>query len=74
VPNWPDVQNHFFNEKIPLKNRASRNANYQLNLDPFTFEMEFDDLSKEVLKKLIFDETDKFFINRNRMGPALIEG
>ncbi|KAI6177609.1 Mitogen-activated protein kinase [Aphelenchoides bicaudatus] len=32
--------------------------------DPFTFEMEFDDLPKETLKKLIFDETEKFQINR----------
>jgi mitogen-activated protein kinase 1/3 len=41
--------------------------------DPFTFEMEFDDLPKETLKKLIFDETDKFQINR--MGSAArIEG
>jgi len=40
--------------------------------DPFTFEMEFDDLPKETLKKLIFDETDKFQINRNRMGPEAI--
>lgn len=38
--------------------------------DPFTFEMEFDDLPKETLKKLIFEETSQFQVNR--MGPVAI--
>jgi len=28
--------------------------------EPFTYEMEFDDLPKEQLKSLIFEETEKF--------------
>lgn len=57
----------------PTTNRFAKVSSNSLALtnfllDPFTFEMEFDDLPKETLKKLIFDETEKFQINR--MGPS----
>jgi hypothetical protein len=35
--------------------------------------MEFDDLPKETLKKLIFDETEKFQINRMGISHSIAD-
>uniref|UniRef100_A0A914QZM7 Mitogen-activated protein kinase 1 n=1 Tax=Panagrolaimus davidi TaxID=227884 RepID=A0A914QZM7_9BILA len=39
--------------------------------DPFTYEMELDDLPKERLKELIFEETENFHARMNGHDDAM---